>query len=243
MAKPTRVHRGTLIISFALLLIFSLTTDTPAEEATLDTLDDSTSSEDSETSDESEEREDDDHPGIILGVGVGTGIHRFTSRPIDAVTGASNTGRGSSDIDVGFTARVVADFGFVDAGPGDFGMITYFDFSAPVIYWGAGWGLRYRMEFNLSSRRLLSIAPSIGVGVFFAFTSRIESDFYLNFSLPLGLDFQVFVPNLYFTIAADLHAGCPVGTTVSTEVGGVVEEVDWRYKSYVVTLGVSYRVF
>ena len=183
----------------------------------------------------------DEEVHMLAGGGIGLGYHTIGVSGL--TTGATGV-RASSGAN--FLLYGMGDFGIFNVGFGDIGVIAHLDFLAPDLYIGIAATPRYKVEmlFDLSEP-LYSIAPWVGWNFQFGFVEFNDFEFVFNTGLSTGVEVQLFVENLYFTLSFDWNfIGTGVGQEVTT-VNPITDDPiiyswDYDYTNYFTKLGVLY---
>lgn len=180
-------------------------------------------------------------PNIIIGGAIGYAQHFGKTSQVDAVTGASTQIAERDFNDPGVALGVFADFGLINAGPGNIGLTTTFFASMPHVYLEVGLSLRYRMRFRTNAGVLRAVEPYIGFGGLFAFDGGFDWDYYFIIGPSIGCEFELFVPSLYLGLGFDINVVNPVGHSTNETVGGTEYTMERRMDDVIGVIKLSYR--
>lgn len=189
----------------------------------------------------------DETPGGLVGGGIGFGWNSIVYKNIPGgllITNPVVYNRFINDwVYTNFVLFAEGNFGFLQAGPGDIGVVASIDILVPDFYFGLGVGPRYKVEFTFSTTEpLYSVAPWAGWNFSFGVYEGIDYEFVFTTGLITGVELQLFVPNLYFLLQFDINVwGRSVGGELVEQ--GIVYAIDYDYTNYLVKLGVSYRIY
>ena len=185
----------------------------------------------------------DESPDIVLGVSTGFADHFGKSNQIDVVTGASEQIPKRKRNDPGGSVGLFADFGFVRAGPVDFGLGAAFWISFPDLYFDISAIPRFRLLLDTRAKAIPRVEPWLGFLATFAFHERFSSDYFFMIGGSLGCDLSISDTNWVVGMAVHTNVANLVPVEETVTLDGQPIRLEHRLDAVFAVVNVGYRVF